>query len=172
VVERVRITNPYKINAVVNFEIVDPNAKAPVAAPEAAAPAKGGKDKAPPAKKGGKEAAAAPTAPVKVVDPTFSVSPATWDIPPHESRFVTVSFNPKDMAAYRGMLRATVVDAVDPLTKEISFNLAGAGTLPCVTIVSPAGRTPQGTLLLDYGQVQVSIRDRATKCSAAILFLN
>lgn len=43
--------------------------------------------------------------------------------------------------------------------RELSFNLAGAGVLPCVTIVSPSGRTPQGVLVMDYGQVQVRETD-------------
>jgi hydrocephalus-inducing protein len=129
----------------VSFEVVDLNAPPPT--PAAESPKPGGKDKG---KKGKEEAAPVPV-PKEL---TFTVTPKTWDIPPHEYRYVNICFNPKEVTSYRAGFVAKATDAVDP-TREMAFSLTGAGTLPCVTIVNPKGRTPAGALVVDFGTVQL-----------------
>lgn len=74
-------------------------------------------DKGAAAKKGGKDANKAP--PPIVKEPTFVVQPSSWDIPPHEYRFVNVFFNPRELTDYRGIFSAKVADAVDPANKYV-----------------------------------------------------
>jgi len=149
VVERIKITNPFKINAIVNFEIGDLTTPPPAQADGSKA---GAKDKAAAAKKGNNSEPAAATSKDALA---FSVQPSSWDIPPHEHRYVSVFFNPKEMSSYTSFFKALVVDALNVETKELTFKVCGAGTLPCVTILSPKDRVVGGSLPVDFGTIQV-----------------
>lgn len=147
IVERFKIINPTKTNAIIKFEIIDPNAPPPALAQEGPKSAKD-KDK----KRKSATPAAATTA---TQESCFTVQPSLWDIPPHESRYINVAFNPKEMATYRSTLVAKVQDGVEEESKEMKFNLAGSGTLPYLTILSPTDRNLLGALVADFSSIQL-----------------
>ena len=147
VMERIRITNPTKIDIKVNFDIKQPG-DAPAAA---AAPAKG---KAP-------AAAAADAGPTGA----FLVQPQMWEIPPHEHRFVSIYFNPTEIKSYRSIFHAEVdyngsTSTAGPKSagtgKELTFDLGGSGTLPCIAIDQPTERSADGSLALTFGKVHIN----------------
>ena len=149
-VERIRITNPTKIDVKVNFAIKSPDA---ASAPAAAPPAKG------------KAAAAAPPPDAGAASSAFVVQPQTWDIPPHEHRFVSVYFNPTEIKSYRSIFHAevdyggstsTAVSKSAGSGKTLTFDLAGSGTLPCIVIDQPTERSPDGSLVLAFGKVHIN----------------
>jgi len=157
--ERIRITNPTKIDAKVRFEIMSTEQFAE-STKGASAPA-GGKDAkgkaAPPAK-------GAPAAEV-TTSPIFTVQPEIWEIPPHEHRFVNIYFNPLEIKTYRSVFVAKVEDAgtQTSATSKISqsgssliFDLGGSGTLPCISIDQPTNRLPDGSLSLDFGKTHIN----------------
>ena len=142
IMERIRISNPTKIDTKINFKIVTPNSAAP-------AGGKGGKGAAPPAA----EAKSA-----------FSVHPEMWLIPPHEHRFVNVYFNPTEIKSYRDVFLAEVDyegSSSDRgpngqgVGKELKFEL-WVGTLPCIAIEEPTERGENGTLPLDFSRVHIN----------------
>jgi hypothetical protein len=161
VVERIRITNPTKIDIKVKFKILTVEEATELAAGSGVKP--GGKDKTPKKElkvpKGG--AVCAPS------DCVFSVQPEVWDIPPHEHRYVSVYFKPSEIKSYRAVFAAEVEDsvAISALTARrrpvpgsgtsLSFDLGGSGTMPCITVEEPTQRLPDGSLLIDFNRVHL-----------------
>jgi len=148
VMERIRITNPTKIDIKVNFNIKQPGAADAV---PAAAPAKG----------------KAPAAAVEAAGPSgaFLVQPQMWEIPPHEHRFVSIYFNPTEIKSYRSIFQAEVdyngsTSTAGPKSagtgKTLTFDLGGSGTLPCIAIDQPTERSADGSLALNFGKVHIN----------------
>lgn len=151
VLERIKITNPTKIDAKVKFSIAAGTKSADVAAAAAvAAPAKGAKG------------APVPATPVQEVL-NFTVHPESWEIPPHEHRFVNIYFNPTEIKTYKAVfmaevdtagLQAVMTSKRGNKGQKLSFDLAGSGTLPCISVEEPTSRNAEG-LLLDFKRVHV-----------------
>ena len=125
-VEKFRITNPTKVNSVVSFELAGSN---------------------------GGEASD--------ID-CFVIQPASWDIPAHEYRYVSVYFRPKEMKGYRCSFLASVADSHESQEKpdgstgsKITFDLTGAGTLPCVNVTLPSSANEEGQLLMPFKSVEL-----------------
>jgi hypothetical protein len=155
-VEKIRITNPTKIDTRVFFKISNPNEPVVTEAPKDAK----GKDAKAKAPAKGKDAKT--EAPVENVAPIFTVQPEVWDIPPHEYRIVNVYFNPTEVKTYRAMFKAEVEEGSTSVVKKgapekkLEFNLAGSGTLPCIAIDFPVARATDGSLELDFNRVHVN----------------
>lgn len=49
----------------------------------------------------------------------FAVYPETWEIPPHEHRYVSAHFRPTEMRSYRCRFEAIVADNDDPSTGRL-----------------------------------------------------
>ncbi len=142
--ERFKISNSNKIPCTVKFAV---------------SPAAGPKDSETPlpdskAKKGkgGKGAEEEPT-PGEVDAAAFAVHPETWDIPPHEHRYVSAYFRPTEMRSYRCQFEAVVSDNDDPSTGKLGFLLSGKGTMPTVTLESPLDRDQTGAVVMDFGEI-------------------
>ncbi|CAM9155847.1 unnamed protein product [Sphacelaria rigidula] len=105
--------------------------------------------------KGGKGAAAgADTDALGEADiAAFTVHPETWEIPPHEHRYVSAHFRPTEMRSYRCRFEAIVANNDDPSTGRMEFLLSGKGTMPTVTLESPLERDQTGAVLMDFGEV-------------------
>ena len=145
--ERIRITNPTKIDVKVKLRL-DP--RSAVAEPQ----------------KKSKETKKAPA----IAPPeAFFLSSPLLEIPPHEHRFVNVNFNPTEMKQYR----AVFVAEVDPGSgvqaskgskpgavafkkgDDLTFEVIGLGTLPSVAIDFPLNRLADGRTLIDFHRVHV-----------------
>ena len=142
--ERFKISNSNKIPCTVKFAI---------------SPAAGPKDSEPPPSdskakkgKGGKGAEEEP-APGEADVAAFAVHPETWDIPPHEHRYVSAYFRPTEMRSYRCQFEAVVSDNEDPSTGRLGFLLSGKGTMPTVTLESPLDRDQSGAVVMDFGEI-------------------
>ncbi len=159
--ERIRITNPTKIDTKVNFKIIYPGAAA-----AAAAPAKGGKGAPPPSEEtpGG----------------AFTVQPQVWEIPPHEHRFVNIYFNPTEIKSYRAIFEAdvdyegsdsTAGPKASGMGKKMTFDLGGSGTLPCIAIDYPTERSGDGSLGLDFGRTHINrtSKRKFTVCNDGVM---
>jgi hydrocephalus-inducing protein len=166
VVERVKITNPTKIDIKVKFKVLSPEAAAASEAPLAAAAAggKGGKDAKAAGKSGKNEPPTTSGAPQ-----AFVVQPELWEIPPHESRFVNIYFNPTEIKTFRSVfiaeiddegITSSVVPKVPNSGKKLAFDLGGSGTLPCISIEQPTTRDNEGNISIDFGKV---LLDRSRK---------
>ena len=154
-VERIKLTNPTKIDVKVSFAIK--SAEEPPVEDPKAAKGKGAKD----AKKGGKGAPEPPPEPPSA----FTVQPQVWEIPPHEHRYVNIHFNPTELKTYRAVFSATVEDVLAPPgsaaaaasegknDKTLTFDLGGSGTMPCITVEQPTERNADGNLVIDFGRV-------------------
>eukprot|EP00755_Sulcionema_specki_P012495 Sspe_Gene.8383::Locus_2861_Transcript_1_1_Confidence_1.000_Length_14125::g.8383::m.8383/K17570/HYDIN; hydrocephalus-inducing protein len=70
-------------------------------------------------------------------------NPSTLDIPPHEHRYVLVSFRPSELRSYFAMFEAVVKDGTNPRTKELAFELRGEGSLPQISIQLPPPPPPR-----------------------------
>jgi len=158
VLERVRISNPTKIDIKVKFSILTPE-EASGPRPPSAGAAKG---KAPPAK-GGKGAVVT-AAPVVEKPNAFTVQPERWEIPPHEHRFVNVYFNPTEIKSYRSVFKAMIDDnGIETSAasksansgKQLTFDLGGSGTLPCIAFDQPTDFSADGNLLVNFSKVLV-----------------
>ncbi|CAM9629632.1 unnamed protein product, partial [Ectocarpus sp. 4 AP-2014] len=126
--ERFKISNSNKIPCTVKFAI------------------------SPAAGKGGKAAEEEP-APGEADVGAFAVHPETWDIPPHEHRYVSAYFRPTEMRSYRCQFEAIVSDNIDASTGKLGFLLSGKGTMPTVTLESPLDRNQSGAVIMDFGEV-------------------
>ncbi|KAI9002678.1 hypothetical protein BC832DRAFT_104056 [Gaertneriomyces semiglobifer] len=80
----------------------------------------------------------------------FDVEPKRLTIPSHESRYVTVVFQPTSIQSYAGIFEATVENVGESKTKTLSFELRGEGTLPRVSVVSPSTKNKNGLPLLHF----------------------
>lgn len=107
--ERFKITNSNKIPCTVKFTLspaTGPGDNEPP--PENAKPKKG---------KGGAATGAQAVVPADETDvAAFAVHPEAWEIPPHEHRYVSAHFRPKEMRSYRCRFDAIVSDNEDPST--------------------------------------------------------
>ena len=163
VVERIKITNPTKIDTKVRFKILTVEEASELASGLSTTKS-GIKESKVPKKdvkipKGG--------AAVLVLDSAFSVQPEVWDIPPHEHRYVSVYFKPCEIRSYRAVFYADVEDGsstsllsakrkpVAGSGTSLSFSLGGSGTMPCITIEEPTQRLPDGSLLIDFNRVHI-----------------
>lgn len=167
VVERVKITNPTKIDIKAKFKIVSPEQAAILAAqandrPGSAAGGKGGKDAKGKDNKSGKGGKGAPEHTVVITPQAFIVQPESWEIPPHESRFVNIYFNPTEIKSYRSVFIAEIDDegitsSVAPKVsnsgKMLTFDLGGTGTLPCISIEQPTTRDADGNITINFSKV-------------------
>ena len=145
--ERIRITNPTKIDTKVNFKIGSADRSGGGAA---AAPAKG---------KG------APPPTEESVGGAFTVHPEMWEIPPHEHRFVNIYFNPTEIKSYRAIFEAdvdyegsdsTAGPKASGMGKKMTFDLGGSGTLPCIAIDYPTERSEDGSLGINFGRTHIN----------------
>ena len=80
----------------------------------------------------------------------YQVQPTSLELPPHEHRYVTVYFKPVEMRMYNARFSANVEDGTDTTTNQLSFELTGEGTLPCVTVENPVLLHTDGSLLADF----------------------
>ncbi|CAM9276269.1 unnamed protein product, partial [Ectocarpus fasciculatus] len=133
-VERIRISNPTKIDCRVNFKVAL-----------------------------GDNVPVEPT-PEDNVPGVFSIQPEFWDIPPHEYRIVNLYFNPTEIKSYRATFKAEVDEGNTTIIKnkqaingkKLEFSVAGSGTIPCIAIDHPIERGADGNLLFEYNRVHVN----------------
>ncbi|RYG69380.1 hypothetical protein EON64_02860, partial [archaeon] len=168
VVERIRISNPTKIDIKAKFKVMSPEEAAALSAALASASTnaagKVGKDAKSAPKdtkpKGGKGAADAPPS----VPTVFTVQPESWEIPPHEHRYVNIYFNPTEIKSYRSVFIAEIDDegvttSVVPkgpsVGKRLTFGLGGTGTLPCISIDQPSVKDAEGKVVLGFNKTLV-----------------
>lgn len=64
----------------------------------------------------------------------FEIHPAQLLIPPHEHRYVTVTFAPPQLQTYFSIFEAKVTDGNDPRTNYLTFEIRGDGTVPSITL--------------------------------------
>ena len=196
VAQRVRITNPTKIDTKVKFRILTTEEAAEGTSSTLNVKI-AGKEKDNKTLK--KEAKSSKVTVIPVaVESAFTVQPEVWDIPPHEHRYVTVYFNPVEIKNYRAVFTADVADcstltatstststSTAVLKRKASagsgtsliFDIGGSGTMPCISIEKPTQRQSDGSLLLDFQKVHVdriccrriSIKNRGVM-SATCLF--
>lgn len=187
-VERIRISNPTKIDIKAKFRILSPEA---AAAATDKRPKSGGKDKgkAPPGKGKGppslppshsyidrsqqtiltSHCAISGALEASVTTGAFTVQPERWEIPPHEHRFVNIYFNPTEIKSYRSIFLAEIDDEgiqtsaaseVANAGSALKFDLGGSGTLPCIGFESPTERNAAGNLSIHFGKVLLERSNR------------
>lgn len=142
--ERFKISNSNKIPCTVKFAISPAAGPKESDQPPADSKAKKGK--------GGK-GAEEDIAPGEADVAAFAVHPETWEIPPHEHRYVSAHFRPTEMRSYRCQFEAVVSDSDDPSTGRLGFLLSGKGTMPTVTLESPLDRDQSGAVVMEFGEV-------------------
>jgi hydrocephalus-inducing protein len=170
VVERVKISNPTKIDIKVKFNVLTPEEAAERSAGGSGAAAAGGaKDVKGKAAAAGKSSKNGPPVVEEPKPNAFTVHPPRWEIPPHEHRFVNVYFNPTEIRSYRSVFLAQIDDdgtqtsavAKAPNSgKNLTFELGGSGTLPCIAFDQPTEFTASGDLLVKFGRVLVNRSNR------------
>ncbi|CCI45136.1 unnamed protein product [Albugo candida] len=127
--ERFKITNPTKVNAQVRFEIENLENVSGTTSSTLGEP---------------------------TTEKPFTVQPSVWDIPPQEHRFINVHFKPNVIKSYKAKLFAKVEDSRDQ-SSDLTFELRGEGTLPCITVAEPSLRdTVDSRLMLTFGRVPLS----------------
>ena len=96
-------------------------------------------------------------------DETFpmEVHPSRLDVPPHEHRYVTTYFAPVAIGTFAATFEANVVDGGDPKTKQFTCGITGEGTLPHVSIETPAELNEEGAPVIRFPRAM--IRRRATR---------
>ena len=157
VMERIRITNPTKIDTKVKFKITSTEEAAELLS---VGTVKTTKDVKPPKKDAKGKAAVAVVAEV-----AFIVQPEVLDIPPHEHRYVSVYFKPTEIKSYRAVFFAEVDDGGSTTTAKrkpipgcgtsLVFDLGGSGTMPCITIEEPTQRDADGSLVINFQKVHI-----------------
>lgn len=212
VTERIKISNPTKVDTTVRFKIVSSDAAVAAAASNASSATAnntkkgvGAKATAPAGKNSDKLQSS--TAANHENDAlAFTIQPSIWEIPAHEHRYVNICFNPTEIKNYRstfyaevdyandqsGQTQSGAIDSTGIKTtvqdvsrgKVLSFDLLGAGTLPCIVIEQPVDRRAiDGMLQIDFGKVlsdrssckKIIIRNDGIMpaiCSLKILSLN
>ncbi|KAL8194575.1 UNVERIFIED_CONTAM: hypothetical protein K2H54_025175 [Gekko kuhli] len=87
--------------------------------------------------------------PIRISD-IFEVHPARMSIASRSLAFATVTFLPQTMQNYQCIFEASLdpVTSMAAKSKSLSFEIAGDGNLPQVTIVRPALRNKKGNPLL------------------------
>lgn len=158
VVERIRISNPTKIDIKAKFRIISPEEAAALSSTTVVKTPKDSKPK-------GKGSQIPP--PETVLTSAFSVQPESWDIPPHEHRYVNIYFNPLEIKSYRSIFVAEIDDLgvstnaapKENISKRLTFNLGGSGTLPCISVDYPSNKDAEGKITLDFGKTLVQRRN-------------
>ena len=64
----------------------------------------------------------------------ITLTPAETHIPPHEHRYITLTFNPHSIGTYLSTFEATVDGGIDAQTRCFSCSIRGEGTLPHVAV--------------------------------------
>ncbi|CAD7931174.1 unnamed protein product [Amoebophrya sp. A25] len=82
----------------------------------------------------------------------FEIQPAQLLIPPHEHRYVTVSFAPPQLQTYYAIFEAKVTDGLDPRTNYLTFEIRGDGTVPSITLEGVDAMTDGK---FDFGKLQL-----------------
>ena len=173
VVERIKITNPSKIDAKIHFNITLPTT---LTSTNSTTTSTTGKAAAAISKVTTK---ATNTEPKPVSNLGFAVHPQTWDIPPNEHRYVNIYFNPTELKTYNAEFTATVdlgsntdsstiqrsiSDVSGGTDVMLKFDLIGHGTLPYVSIEQPSAVAADGNLFLDFGRVHVDYSIERSIC--------
>ena len=185
IAERIRITNPTKIDIKVKFKIITTEEAAEGNTSTLNVKVTGKEKETKALKKEGKSSKV--TVIPAAAESAFTVQPEVWDIPPHEHRYVTVYFNPLEIKNYRAVFTAEVADcstlpaptpptvtaaaataaaAITTLTvsrrrvvagsgTSLMFDVGGTGTMPCISIEEPTHRQSDGSLLIDFQKVHV-----------------
>ena len=83
----------------------------------------------------------------------MSVTPETAYIPPHEHRYVTITFAPKAIQVFSGVFEAVVENGGDPRTKSFSCELRGEGTLPHLVLSQQQTFNEEGFPAMDFARV-------------------
>jgi len=84
----------------------------------------------------------------------FTLSHSTLQIPPHESRFVSITFTPTALQTYSAIFQASVAKAADVSARELVFELRGEGILPALTVSAPQSRDPgSGAPIVSFSRV-------------------
>lgn len=86
----------------------------------------------------------------------MEVVPSSVVIPPHESRYVSVIFQPNAIRTYAATLEAAVENGGNPLTKMFTCELRGEGTLPSLTLELPTAE--KGPPVLKFPRLMKVIR--------------
>ncbi|XP_073420426.1 hydrocephalus-inducing protein homolog [Dendrobates tinctorius] len=87
----------------------------------------------------------------------FEVQPPRMSIPSHSHSYASVSFTPQSMQTYQCTFEATVEGIPSSLYKcrTLTFDLAGEGSLPRVTVLRPALRNKQGNSVLLFQRLLI-----------------
>jgi hydrocephalus-inducing protein len=158
VAERIRITNPTKIDIKVKFKILTTEEAAEGNTSTSNVKVTGKEKETKTLKKEGKSSKVT-VIPV-AAESAFTVQPEVWDIPPHEHRYVTVYFNPLEIKNYRAVFAAEVADcstlpAATPSTTTTTTTAAAAAAAAASTTLTVSRRrvvAGSGTsLMFDVG---------------------
>ena len=88
----------------------------------------------------------------------MEVHPSRLDVPPHEHRYVTAYFAPTAIGNYAATFEANVVDGGDPKTKQFACDIVGEGTLPHVSIETPAESNEEGAPVIRFPRAMIGRR--------------
>jgi hypothetical protein len=158
VAERIRITNPTKIDIKVKFKILTTEEAAEGNTSTSNVKVTGKEKETKTLKKEGKSSKVT-VIPV-AAESAFTVQPEVWDIPPHEHRYVTVYFNPLEIKNYRAVFAAEVADcstlpaATPPTTTTTTTAAAAAAAAASTTLTVSRRRVVAGSgtsLMFDVG---------------------
>jgi len=86
----------------------------------------------------------------------FKIAPEMLKIPPHESQYVKVSFEPTNIMSYGGIFEALVENG-DPKSKsgKLHFELRGEGVLPSVMMEFPKFIGDDGLPMLSFKKTRI-----------------
>jgi len=162
-VERFRIANPFKVSATVHCQlsssptglviaqaaVVDKKAKGGKNAAGGATPAAGADNK-----KGNASAKGDKSSESSGPVTAFSLDQSTLVIPPREHRYVSVRFQPPALASYNAYFEAVVEGGADPMTRCLSFEVRGEGTLPALNVMAPTSRDEESNdYVIDFNRL-------------------
>ncbi|XP_025115052.1 hydrocephalus-inducing protein-like isoform X4 [Pomacea canaliculata] len=87
----------------------------------------------------------------------FEVDPQRASMPSHGFLYVTISFSPQSMQSYFAVFEAAIegITPNQPRGKPLTFEIAGEGNLPRVTVVKPMIRSKHGQPLLLFKKILV-----------------
>ena len=120
-VQRIRITNPSKIDIKVKFKITTVEEAAELLLISNANISLPKLDKKTPKSAKPKKEKNGEIISV-ISESAFTVQPEIWDIPPHEYRYVNIYFKPTEMKNYRGVFFGEVDDSIGNLNTMINNN--------------------------------------------------
>lgn len=86
----------------------------------------------------------------------FEINPKTAKIPPHESKYVYLTFKPQIMAQYSGIFEAIVENAEQNVRHgKLVFDVRGEGAMPTLKIDRPKEWVDERTLLLKFPRIRL-----------------